>query len=93
MPYAFVTFLGSVFDVIQAIFRISCEDGWEIVHLNDHVSDRSGFNIVLDYIFVAVFRLGTLGAAWEHFSITVSMLIVFYLFSEIQPYKVLQTED
>lgn len=30
-------------DVIQAIFRISCEDGWEIVHRNDHVSDRSGF--------------------------------------------------
>ena len=39
------------------------------------------FNIVFDYIFVAVFRLGTLGAAWGTFlSITVSMLIGFIYF-------------
>ena len=41
------------------------------------------FNIVFDYIFVAVFRLGTLGAAWGtflfHYSKHVDRL---YLFSE-----------
>ena len=58
-------------------------------------SDRSGFLIIVfDYIFVAVFRLGN---AWScmgnislHYSKHVDRL---YLFSEIQPYKVLQTED
>ena len=39
------------------------------------------FNIVFDYIFVAIFGLGTLGAAWGTFlSITVSMLIGFIYF-------------
>lgn len=48
-------------------------------------------NVVLDYIFVALFDMGTLGAAWGTFlSITVSMLIglgYFLKYSHIKFYK------
>lgn len=69
------------FDVIQAIFEYLVRtDGRSYIGMIMSLTGLA-FNIVFDYIFVAVFRLGTLGAAWGTFlSITVSMLIGFIYF-------------
>ena len=81
VPYAFVIFLGSVSMSFKLFFEYLVRtDGRSYIGMIMSLTGLA-FNIVFDYIFVAVFRLGTLGAAWGTFlSITVSMLIGFIYF-------------
>ena len=82
VPYAFVIFLGSVPMSFKLFFEYLVRtDGRSYIGMIMSLIRFGLFNIVFDYIFVAVFRLGTLGAAWGTFlSITVSMLIGFIYF-------------
>ena len=88
IPYAFVIFLGAV----QMSFKLFFEylvrtDGRSQIGM---VMSLAGLtlNVVFDYIFVVVFRMGTFGAAWGTFlSITVSMIIgllYFLKYSQIR---------
>lgn len=87
VPYAFVIFLGTVPMSFKLFFEYLVRtDGRSNVGM---LMSLTGLilNVILDYIFVAVMGMGTLGAAWGTFlSITVSMLIglVYFLrFSHI----------
>ena len=81
VPYAFVIFLGSVPMSFKLFFEYLVRtDGRSYIGMIMSLTGLA-FNIVFDYIFVAIFGLGTLGAAWGTFlSITVSMLIGFIYF-------------
>lgn len=86
-PYALVIFLGTVPMSFKLFFEYLVRtDGRSNVGM---LMSLTGLilNVILDYIFVAVMGMGTLGAAWGTFlSITVSMLIglVYFLrFSHI----------
>lgn len=76
LPYAFVIFLGAVPMSFKLFFEYLVRtDGRAQIGM---VMSLTGLilNVVFDYILVAVFRLGTLGAAWGTFlSIAVSMVI------------------
>ncbi|MCI5569575.1 MAG: MATE family efflux transporter [Candidatus Alectryocaccobium sp.] len=88
LPYAFVIFLGAVPMSFKLFFEyLVRNDGKSDVGL---LMSLTGLilNIIFDYIFVAVFDMGTFGAALGTLlSITVSMLIglVYFLrFSHIR---------
>lgn len=88
IPYAFVIFLGAVPMSFKLFFEYLVRtDGRSQIGL---VMSLTGLtlNVVFDYIFVAVFRMGTFGAAWGTFlSITVSMIIgllYFLKYSQIR---------
>lgn len=76
LPYAFVIFLGTIPMSFKLFFEYLVRtDGRPNIGM---LMSMTGLilNVVLDYIFVALFDMGTLGAAWGTFlSITVSMLI------------------
>ena len=76
IPYAFVIFLGTIPMSFKLFFEYLVRtDGRPNIGM---LMSMTGLilNVVLDYIFVALFDMGTLGAAWGTFlSITVSMLI------------------
>lgn len=76
LPYAFVIFLGAIPMSFKLFFEYLVRtDGRAQIGM---VMSLTGLilNVVFDYILVAVFRLGTLGAAWGTFlSIAVSMVI------------------
>ena len=76
LPYAFVIFLGTIPMSFKLFFEYLVRtDGRPNIGM---LMSLTGLilNVVLDYIFVALFDMGTLGAAWgTFFSITVSMLI------------------
>ena len=76
LPYAFVIFLGTIPMSFKLFFEYLVRtDGRSNIGM---LMSMTGLilNVVLDYIFVALFDMGTLGAAWGTFlSITVSMLI------------------
>ena len=76
LPYAFVIFLGTIPMSFKLFFEYLVRtDGRSNIGM---LMSLTGLilNVVLDYIFVALFDMGTLGAAWGTFlSITVSMLI------------------
>lgn len=76
LPYAFVIFLGTIPMSFKLFFEYLVRtDGRPNIGM---LMSLTGLilNVVLDYIFVALFDMGTLGAAWGTFlSITVSMLI------------------
>ena len=76
LPYAFVIFLGTIPMSFKLFFEYLVRtDGRPNIGM---LMSLVGLvlNVVLDYIFVALFDMGTLGAAWGTFlSITVSMLI------------------
>ena len=87
-PYALVIFLGSVPMSFKLFFEYLVRtDGRSNIGM---IMSLTGliFNIVFDYIFVAVFDMGTFGAVWGTFgSITVSMvigLIYFLKYSHIR---------
>ena len=81
LPYAFVIFLGTIPMSFKLFFEYLVRtDGRPNIGM---LMSMTGLilNVVLDYIFVALFDMGTLGAAWGTFlSITVSMLIGFGYF-------------
>lgn len=81
LPYAFVIFLGTIPMSFKLFFEYLVRtDGRPNIGM---LMSLTGLilNVVLDYIFVALFDMGTLGAAWGTFlSITVSMLIGFGYF-------------
>lgn len=81
LPYAFVIFLGTIPMSFKLFFEYLVRtDGRSNIGM---LMSLTGLilNVVLDYIFVALFDMGTLGAAWGTFlSITVSMLIGFGYF-------------
>ncbi len=88
LPYAFVIFLGSIPMSFKLFFEYLVRtDGKSDIGM---LMSLTGLilNLVFDYIFVAIFDMGTLGAAWGTFlSITVSMLIgliYFIKFSHIR---------
>ena len=76
LPYAFVIFLGTIPMSFKLFFEYLVRtDGRPNIGM---LMSMTGLilNVVLDYIFVALFDMGTLGAACGTFlSITVSMLI------------------
>lgn len=76
LPYAFVIFLGTIPMSFKLFFEYLVRtDGRPNIGM---LMSLTGLilNVILDYIFVALFDMGTLGAAWGTFlSITVSMLI------------------
>ena len=76
LPYAFVIFLGTIPMSFKLFFEYLVRtDGRPNIGM---LMSLTGLilNVVLDYIFVALFDMGTLVAAWGTFlSITVSMLI------------------
>ena len=76
IPYAFVIFLGTIPMSFKLFFEYLVRtDGRPNIGM---LMSLTGLilNVVLDYIFVALFDMGTLGAAWGTFlSITASMLI------------------
>ena len=76
LPYAFVIFLGTIPMSFKLFFEYLIRtDGRPNIGM---LMSLTGLilNVVLDYIFVALFDMGTLGAAWGTFlSITASMLI------------------
>lgn len=76
LPYAFVIFLGTIPMSFKLFFEYLVRtDGRPNIGM---LMSLTGLilNVVLDYIFVALFDMGTLGAAWGTFlSITASMLI------------------
>lgn len=76
LPYAFVIFLGTIPMSFKLFFEYLVRtDGRPNIGMLMSLTGLS-LNVVLDYIFVALFDMGTLGAAWGTFlSITVSMLI------------------
>lgn len=87
-PYALVIFLGTVPMSFKLFFEYLVRtDGRSNVGMLISLTGLV-LNVILDYIFVAVKGMGTLGAAWGTFlSITVSMLIglVYFLrFSHIR---------
>lgn len=91
LPYAFVIFLGTIPMSFKLFFEYLVRtDGRPNIGM---LMSMTGLilNVVLDYIFVALFDMGTLGAAWGTFlSITVSMLIglgYFLKYSHIKFYK------
>ena len=91
LPYAFVIFLGTIPMSFKLFFEYLVRtDGRPNIGM---LMSLTGLilNVVLDYIFVALFDMGTLGAAWGTFlSITVSMLIglgYFLKYSHIKFYK------
>ena len=88
IPYAFVIFLGAVPMSFKLFFEYLVRtDGRSQIGM---VMSLTGLtlNVVFDYIFVVVFRMGTFGAAWGTFlSITVSMIIgllYFLKYSQIR---------
>lgn len=88
IPYAFVIFLGAVPMSFKLFFEYLVRtDGRSQIGM---VMSLAGLtlNVVFDYIFVVVFRMGTFGAAWGTFlSITVSMIIgllYFLKYSQIR---------
>ena len=88
LPYAFVIFLGSVPMSFKLFFEYMVRtDGKPGVGMAVFMTGLI-CNVIFDYLFVAVWDMGTLGAAWGTFlSITVSMLIglVYFLkFSHIR---------
>lgn len=76
LPYALVVFLGTVPMAFKLFFEyLVRSDGNSKVGLAMSVVGLV-LNVGLDYLFVGVFRLGTLGAAWgTTLSITASALI------------------
>lgn len=82
LPYALVVFLGTVPMAFKLFFEyLVRSDGNSKVGLAMSVMGLV-LNVGLDYLFVGVFRLGTLGAAWgTTLSITASALIglVYFL--------------
>lgn len=82
LPYALVVFLGTVPMAFKLFFEyLVRSDGNSKVGLAMSVVGLV-LNVGLDYLFVGVFRLGTLGAAWgTTLSITTSALIglVYFL--------------
>ena len=82
LPYAFVIFLGTISMSFKLFFEYMVRtDGKPNIGM---VMSLTGLilNVILDYSFVAVFHMGTGGAAWGTFlSITASMLIglVYFL--------------
>ena len=82
LPYALVVFLGTVPMAFKLLFEyLVRSDGNSNVGLAMSVVGLV-LNVGLDYLFVGVFRLGTLGAAWgTTLSITASALIglVYFL--------------
>ena len=82
LPYALVVFLGTVPMAFKLFFEyLVRSDGNSKVGLAMLVVGLV-LNVGLDYLFVGVFRLGTLGAAWgTTLSITASALIglVYFL--------------
>lgn len=82
LPYALVVFLGTVPMAFKLLFEyLVRSDGNSKVGLAMSVVGLV-LNVGLDYLFVGVFRLGTLGAAWgTTLSITASALIglVYFL--------------
>ena len=82
LPYALVVFLGTVPMAFKLFFEYRVRsDGNSKVGLAMSVVGLV-LNVGLDYLFVGVFRLGTLGAAWgTTLSITASALIglVYFL--------------
>ena len=82
LPYALVVFLGTVPMAFKLFFEyLVRSDGNFKVGLAMSVVGLV-LNVGLDYLFVGVFRLGTLGAAWgTTLSITASALIglVYFL--------------
>lgn len=82
LPYALVVFLGTVPMAFKLFFEyLVRSDGNSKVGLAMSVVGLV-LNVGLDYLFVGVFRLGTLGAAWgTTLSITASALIglVYFL--------------
>lgn len=82
LPYALVVFLGTVPMAFKLLFEyLVRSDGNSKVGLAMLVVGLV-LNVGLDYLFVGVFRLGTLGAAWgTTLSITASALIglVYFL--------------
>lgn len=76
LPYAFVIFLGTIPMSFKLFFEYLVRtDGRPNIGMFMSLTGLI-LNVVLDYIFVALFDMGTLGAAWGTFlSITVSMLI------------------
>ena len=88
LPYAFVIFLRSVPMSFKLFFEYMVRtDGKPGVGMAVFMTGLI-CNVIFDYLFVAVWDMGTLGAAWGTFlSITVSMLIglVYFLkFSHIR---------
>ena len=91
LPYAFVIFLGTIPMSFKLFFEYLVRtDGRPNIGMLMSLTGLS-LNVVLDYIFVALFDMGTLEAAWgTFFSITVSMLIglgYFLKYSHIKFYK------
>lgn len=82
LPYALVVFLGTVPMAFKLFFEyLVRSDGNSKVGLAMSVAGLM-LNVGLDYLFVGVFGLGTLGAAWgTTLSITASALIglVYFL--------------
>ena len=82
LPYALVVFLGTVPMAFKLFFEyLVRSDGNSKVGLTMSVAGLV-LNVGLDYLFVGVFGLGTLGAAWgTTLSITASALIglVYFL--------------
>ncbi len=82
LPYAFVIFLGTISMSFKLFFEYLVRtDGKPNIGMFMSLTGLV-LNVVLDYVFVALFDMGTLGAAWGTFlSITVSMLIglVYFL--------------
>ena len=82
LPYALVVFLGTVLMAFKLFFEyLVRSDGNSKVGLAMSVAGLV-LNVGLDYLFVGVFGLGTLGAAWgTTLSITASALIglVYFL--------------
>ena len=82
LPYALVVFLGTVPMAFKLVFEcLGRSDGGSKVGLAMSVAGLV-LNVGLDYLFVGVFGLGTLGAAWgTTLSITASALIglVYFL--------------
>lgn len=82
LPYALVVFLGTVPMAFKLFFEyLVRSDGNSKVGLAMSVAGLV-LNVGLDYLFVGVFGLGTLGAAWgTTLSITASVLIglVYFL--------------
>lgn len=81
LPYALVVFLGTVPMAFKLFFEyLVRSDGNSKVGLAMSVAGLV-LNVGLDYLFVGVYGLGTLGAAWgTTLSITASALIGFVYF-------------
>lgn len=81
LPYALVVFLGTLPMAFKLFFEyLVRSDGNPKVGLAMSVTGLV-LNILLDYLFVGVFQMGTLGAAWGTFlSIAASAVIGFVYF-------------